>query len=53
MPVIDRRRQPLSPDHPFATPRVFFGMKKPVPPTKPAPPADPKVEQPAEPPTQK
>ena len=29
MPVIDRRGQPLPPTHPFATPRVIFGVKPP------------------------
>jgi hypothetical protein len=29
MPVIDRRGKPLPPTHPFATPRVVFGRRRP------------------------
>ena len=31
MPFIDSRGKPLDPDHPFATPRIIFGAKRPAP----------------------
>lgn len=29
MAIIDRRGKPLPPTHPFATPRVLFGFRRP------------------------
>jgi hypothetical protein len=31
MPVIDRRGQPLPPDHPFAQPTIVIGGRRPAP----------------------
>jgi hypothetical protein len=53
MPVIDRRGQPLPPNHPLAQFRIVFGVKRLMPTAKTAPPSETKDERPAEPPPEK